>query len=242
MGKTVAAVAGVVIGVVIAVAAPYLAPMVFGTVFTSTAVGMAVATALIGATLSVGLVMGMRALGVGAPSSRLATAAPTAPKRYSYPQGTAIISRPFGPPPPRTPLEPFMKRIRAPWPSYFRWRAYGRFHVVEIVGNCMEPLTTDKFAIIDLCADISRGDLVSVRTQDHLASGQPAGTTGIVKRFIGVNRDLGFIEIDCTNPPTLIHTGLTNIVSAYRVCATAPSPTDARRILRSRRCQQSTIP
>lgn len=70
MGKTVAAIVGVVAAVAIAVVAPYLAPIALGALgITATATAIAVATAIIGAVLSIGLSLAFRAIGVGKPPS-----------------------------------------------------------------------------------------------------------------------------------------------------------------------------
>ena len=71
MGKTVAAIAGLVGAVAIAIVAPILAPAALGLLgITATATAIAIATAVIATTLSVGLSLAFRALGVGAPSAK----------------------------------------------------------------------------------------------------------------------------------------------------------------------------
>lgn len=71
MGKTVAAVVGVVAAVAIAVAAPYLAPLALGVLgITATATAIAVATAVISIGLSLAVSLAFRAIGVGAPSAK----------------------------------------------------------------------------------------------------------------------------------------------------------------------------
>lgn len=80
MGKTVAAVVGVVAAIGIAIAAPYLAPIAVGALFGAaavTATTVAIATAVIGLALSVAASMAFRALGVGAPQAKAATGPPT---------------------------------------------------------------------------------------------------------------------------------------------------------------------
>lgn len=70
MGKTVAAIVGVVAAVAIAIVAPYLAPALVGALASiGVTVSVAVATAIIGAALSIGLSLAFRALGVGRPPS-----------------------------------------------------------------------------------------------------------------------------------------------------------------------------
>lgn len=77
MGKAVGAIVGVVAAVAIAIAAPYLAPIALGALgITATATAVAVATALIATTLSIGLSLAFRALGVGAPTARDAVGPP----------------------------------------------------------------------------------------------------------------------------------------------------------------------
>lgn len=71
MGKTVAAVVGVVAAIAIAVAAPYLAPLALSALgITATATAIAVATAVISIGLSLAVSLAFRALGVGAPSAK----------------------------------------------------------------------------------------------------------------------------------------------------------------------------
>ncbi len=77
MGKTVMAVVGVVAAIGIAIVAPYLAPLALGALgITATATALAIATAVIATTLSVGLSLAFRALGVGAPSAKNAVGPP----------------------------------------------------------------------------------------------------------------------------------------------------------------------
>jgi hypothetical protein len=77
MGKTVAAIVGVVAVIAIAIAAPYLAPLALGVLgITATTTAVAIATAVIGLTLSVGLSLAFRALGVGAPTAKNAVGPP----------------------------------------------------------------------------------------------------------------------------------------------------------------------
>jgi hypothetical protein len=83
MGRTVAAIVGVVAMVAIAVAAPMIAVAFLG--LAAGSVSAAIVTAVIGACLSVALPLGMRALVGGG------TPAPSTPTRPPYPQGTAII-------------------------------------------------------------------------------------------------------------------------------------------------------
>lgn len=78
MGKTVAAVVGVVAAVAISIVAPYLAPLALGVLgITATATAVAIATAVIAVGLSVGLSLAFRALGVGAPSAKNAVGPPS---------------------------------------------------------------------------------------------------------------------------------------------------------------------
>jgi hypothetical protein len=69
-----------VAAVAVAIAAPYLAPIAVSALFGAaavTATSVAIATALIGLTLSVGLSLAFRALGVGAPSAKNAVGPPS---------------------------------------------------------------------------------------------------------------------------------------------------------------------
>jgi hypothetical protein len=77
VGKTVAAVVGIVAAVAIAVAAPFLAPLALGVLgISATATAVAIATGVIATVLSVGLSLAFRALGVGAPTARNAVGPP----------------------------------------------------------------------------------------------------------------------------------------------------------------------
>jgi hypothetical protein len=70
LGKTVGMIVAVVAAVAIAVAAPYLAPIALGALgITATATAVAIATAVIGMTLSIGVSLAFKALGVGAPKA-----------------------------------------------------------------------------------------------------------------------------------------------------------------------------
>jgi hypothetical protein len=60
----------------------------------------------------------------------------------------------------------------------------------------------------------------------------PDAADGFVKRFDGVNHELGFVECSCTNPPRTIHTGLTNLRLAHRIVRTAPTSKEAKLALR----------
>ena len=83
---------------------------------------------------------------------------------------------------------------------------------------------------------IRKGDLFSfgIRDLERAWPGQPE-LGGVVKRFLGVNYELGVLECDCTNPPLVIHTGLTNLKWAYRVRATTPTRKEAKRLLKAMR-------
>lgn len=219
MGRTVLAVVGVVAAIAIAVVAPYLAPLalgVLGITATTTAVAIAVAVITVGlaAALSLGMGLAYSALGVGAPSAKATTKA-------SYPQGTAVVSM-FGA---RLthPLESTMPAVQIKGlRSLFHWSRFRRFHIIELVGNCMEPHSSDHFAIVDLKADIRRGDYFSADVRDfRTAWHADKDVTGFSKRFRGVNWQLGFIESECFNPPMVIHCGLSNVTRASRIRASA---------------------
>src|SRR5712691_8399055 len=71
MGKTVAAIVGIVAAVAIAIAAPYLAPIALGALgITATATAIAIATAVISIGLSLAVSFAFKALGVGAPKAK----------------------------------------------------------------------------------------------------------------------------------------------------------------------------
>lgn len=77
MGKTVAAIVGVVAAIAIAVVAPYLAPIALGALgITATATAVAIATAVISIALSLAVGLAFKALGVGAPSAKDAVGPP----------------------------------------------------------------------------------------------------------------------------------------------------------------------
>ena len=80
MGKTVGAVVGVVAAIGIAVLAPVLAPLALqalGMAAVAGSVSLAVATAVIATTLSIGVSLAMRSLGVGAPTAKNAVGPPS---------------------------------------------------------------------------------------------------------------------------------------------------------------------
>ena len=231
MGRTVVAVIGVAVAVAIAVAAPYIAVGVLG--FVAGTTSAAIATAVIGLTLSIGASLAFRALGVGAPSAKLATAPP-------YPQGTANVDR-FGPKP-KLALEKTMAPVNPPPLVRFWWWGFARFRMVELIGDCLLPRNSDSFAIVDMKATIRKGDLFAFGIRDLARAwpGQPE-LGGAVKRFLGVNHKLQVLECDCTRPPSVIHTGLTNLIYAHRVRATAPTRKEAKRLLRAIRRDPATF-
>jgi hypothetical protein len=95
----------------------------------------------------------------------------------------------------------------------------------------MAPDVTDRWAVIDTQAEIRAGDLFSFSTRDYrTAFAARPGCSGAVKRFHGINHELGFIECSRTNPPMTIHTGLTNLTHAHRVVATTPDLRSAHRL------------
>ena len=222
MGRTVAAVVGTVAIIALAIAAPYIVGPAF---LGLTGMTASIATAAIMAVGSVAISMGMRMIAGGAPVQRSPTQAP-------YPQGTAIVGA-FGPRP-RHKLDHSMPPVREPW--LIRWwnRRDRRFAIIQLMGDCMAPELTDAFAIVDATADIREGDLAWLGISDRQeALGGPPGQEGFVKRFVGVNRELGFVECECTNPPYTIHTGLTGLRWAFRVRATARTFKEARRLLKA---------
>ena len=227
MGKSVAVIVGVAATLAIAIAAPMLAPMLVGAMASlGVAVSVAVASAVIATTLSVGLAYGMRALGVGAPSARYATIAP---------QGTAVVGM-FGSSPnwnlERTmpPVQPALLRRLWWW-----WYGMRRFFILELVGDCMTPVVTDRFAIVDMRAAIRAGDLFTFGVKDFRAafSHYPRDVDGVTKRFLGIDRKQRIIECDCLKPPRTINTGLDTVLWAHRVRATAPTKQEAKRLLKA---------
>jgi hypothetical protein len=171
----------------------------------------------------------MRALVGGTPS-------PTTPTRPPYPQGTAIIdawgTRPY------YPLERSMPAFREHWlkRAWAWWAGHqGRFYIIELIGDCMAPSVTDRWAIADQKADIRAGDLCRFGIPDYLEAGMPDAADGFVKRFDGVNHELGFFECSCMNPPRTIHTGLSNLRLAHRIVRTAPTLKEAKCALRELR-------
>jgi hypothetical protein len=227
MGRTVAAIVGVVAMVAIAVAAPMIAVGFLG--LAAGSASAAIATALIGAGLSIAVALGMRALVGGTP-------APSTPTRPPYPQGTAIVDG-WGTKP-SYPLERSMAPIREHWlkRAWLWWAGHqGRFYIIELVGDCMAPSVTDRWAVVDQKADIRAGELCRLGIRDYLEAGMPDAADGFVKRFDGVNHELGFVECSCTNPPRTIHTGLTNLRLAHKIVRTAPTLKEAKRALRELR-------
>jgi hypothetical protein len=108
-----------------------------------------------------------------------------------------------------------------------------RFYITELEGECLAPAITDRFAIMDTEAVIRAGDAFSFDVQDwQEAFGHyPADVRGATKRFRGVNHRVQLLECECTNPPWVIHTGLTNVLWAHRICATAPTRWAAIKLL-----------
>ncbi len=151
----------------------------------------------------------------------------------SYPQGTACVGQ-FGFPP-KFPLEQTMPAVRVKGLRRLtHWSGFRRFHIIELVGNCMAPHNSDRFAIVDLKADIRRGDYCSIDVRDFRTAFNPErGVTGFCKRFRGVNWELGFIETECSSPPRTVHCGLSNVTRASRFRATAPTLKDAQRLLKA---------
>ena len=224
MGKTVLAIVGVAAAIGIAIAAPYLGGLLATAVFgaTATATAVAIATALVTVALSVAVGLAFRALGVGAPSAKDATLAP---------QGTAVVAMFAFPFTSEYALEPVMPAVRG---SRMGRLIFGRWRIHELHGFCMGPEFTG-FAIIDVDADIRRGDLFSFSTRDFKTAWPEAqtaaGINGAVKQFHGINREHGIIECSCREPSYTIHTGTTNLTRAWRVRAVAPSYWRAVRLL-----------
>jgi len=146
------------------------------------------------------------------------------------PQATAVVghSTSFRSP---YPLRPAMPGLRGSLLS--RLVEFGaRFYIVELVGGCLAPALTDRFAIYDKRGDIRLGDVFIFSVRDwHQAFGHFAGVGGVAKRFRGVNYEAQILECECTNPPWVIHTGLTNLLCAHRIVATAPTWWSAIKLL-----------
>jgi hypothetical protein len=126
--------------------------------------------------------------------------------------------------------EHWLKRAWAWWAGH-----QGRFYIIELIGDCMAPSVTDRWAIADQKADIRAGDLCRFGIPDYLEAGMPDAADGFVKRFDGVNHELGFFECSCMNPPRTIHTGLSNLRLAHRIVRTAPTLKEAKCALRELR-------
>jgi hypothetical protein len=165
MGKTVTAIVGVAAAIGIAIAAPYLGGLLATAVLgaTATATAVAIATALVTVALSVAVGLAFRALGVGAPSAKDATLAP---------QGTAVVAMFAFPFTSEYALEPVMPAVRG---SRMGRLIFGRWRIHELHGFCMGPEFTG-FAIIDVDADIRRGDLFSFSTRDFKTAWPEAQT------------------------------------------------------------------
>jgi hypothetical protein len=105
-----------------------------------------------------------------------------------------------------------MRPMREHWlkRAWLWWACQqGRFYIIELVGDCMAPTMTHGWAIADQKADIRAGDLCRLGILDDREAAMPDAADGFVKRFEGVNHELGFVECSCMNPPRTIHTGLT---------------------------------
>ena len=90
-------------------------------------------------------------------------------------------------------------------------------------------------------AEIRRCDICSLGIRDVRTAMAEKDVGGMGKRFRGVNHDLGFVECECTNPPFVIHTGLSNLRWARRVRATAPTAREAKRLLKAVRRDPQTF-
>ncbi len=121
---------------------------------------------------------------------------------------------------------PFLRRLERLF--------FGRFFVTRFDGDCLEPGVTEKWAIVDRDADIRAGDVFIFSTRDFReAFSNYPNANGVGKRFAGVNRELGFLQCECTKPAYIIHTGLSNLLWAHRIRATAPTFKEARRLLKA---------
>lgn len=221
MGKVVKAVLFVAAAVALVVFAPQI-----GIALASIGFSSAVATAIIATATSLAIGMAVRSVAsliVGAPR------VPTSPP--GYPLGTACLL-PGAPRPPLT--ERRMPAKRDSWLAHLNVWGFGRFRLTFLEGSCMSPaLPPDSWGIVDIEADIREGDLAYFRPADYrTALAEYGDVPGIVKRFEGLNRDLGFVEFTCTNPPRVIHTGLSTLRAVHRVRAVASSEAEAWRLLR----------
>ena len=239
MGKTILAVVGVVASVAILIFAPEIGLALATALHIGTSAAIAIVTAVAGVAASLALGFAAKALGIGAPSATHAVSPPAmdeAPCRAlkalprPYPQGTAVISLVCGGT--GHPLVRSMRPVSAGFLQRWRRGQVARCSIVELVGHCMAPKVTDGYAIVDRHAEIRAGDLFSFGVKDHArAFGHLGAVNGVTKRFLGVDRQLGFVECDCAAPACTIHTGLSNLLWAHRIRATAPSLKEAKQLL-----------
>jgi hypothetical protein len=115
-------------------------------------------------------------------------------------------------------------RRRVPGP------AFARFYIAENQGDCLD---VGRFSIIDREGEIRAGDLFSFSVRDWREAFGHYGPriNGITKRFRGVNHERAVLECDCDRPAVVIHIGLTNLLWAHRIVATAPTRWAAMKLL-----------
>jgi hypothetical protein len=62
------------------------------------------------------------------------------------------------------------------------------------------------------CAIIADSSF-SFSTRDHAQLGVSGATSGMAERFLGVDLERRFLEYECTNPPQIVQTCLSNLSS-----------------------------
>lgn len=231
MGKVLKVVAVIAIAAAIAYFAPSLTPT-----FLSTALGSAAATAVTATILSMAANVAMQALTVG----------PDAPSGYRRPtmqrDATGLRLIEVQPPPPApevlAPIEPRSWRHAFFWP----WQTRS---VIRISGDCMDGtmLETNRWAVIDRHAMIEPGAFFAFDLDDMWTAYFRTGRwrwimrifgVGMVKRYLGTEREWGRLVFDCTNPPSLCETGFNHVRYAYAVVGAYPSWFAARRACAAR--------
>ncbi|MCP8892529.1 hypothetical protein [Sphingomonas faeni] len=220
MGKVIKTVAVVAIAVAIAVYAPQLTPA-----FLANIVGTAAATAITATALS-----------FAANAAFQAIAASPADAPSGYRRSTNQIDHSglrWVEVEPAAPAPEVLEPIEPTWLHSFFFPGQ-RYSIVRLSGDCMLGVIPDetRWCVVDRLATIRPGDLFAFDLDDLWKAYAPEMrfawwwrifATGMVKRYLGTEREWGRLIFDCSNPPSLCETGFNHVRYAYRVRALAPS-------------------
>lgn len=227
MGKVLKAIAVIAIVAAVAYFAPMLTPH-----FLAAAIGTTAATAAVTAALSIGLSMAFQAFS-SAPAD-----APSGERRPTMrfdPAKLRMVEEAPSTPEPATldPIEPRSWRWAFFWPRQ-------RYSVIRVAGDCMVGMVPEntRWAVVSRHDRIRPGDLFCFDLDDLWRSYGPVvrwrwfwrlTAVGMVKRYLGTEREWGRLIFDCTNPPVECETGFNHVRFAYRVLSWHPSWWAARR-------------